>query len=175
MMVLRPTSSSFMRPAVVVTEDTKLHHSTFFDFSSGSAVMNLQEAAVLFVDLDYHIAALDVHRKRFRDIRPLGQRLAVLDHDRKGPHFHARRVEPGLAGAHVELPPVPGATQEFADARALVDAGLRRGQPRYACGLVERRARMWAAIEQRKELAVDMEHQDVASVDANHLVAAGRN
>ena len=34
---------------------------------------------------------------------------------------------------------------------------------------------MRAAIEQREELAVDVEHHDVAAVDAEHLVAAGRN
>ena len=34
---------------------------------------------------------------------------------------------------------------------------------------------MRAAVEQREEFAVDMEHDDVAAVDFNHLVAAGRN
>ena len=34
---------------------------------------------------------------------------------------------------------------------------------------------MRAAIEQREELAVDVEHDDVAAVDADNLVAAGRD
>ena len=34
---------------------------------------------------------------------------------------------------------------------------------------------MRAAIEQREELAVDVEHDDVAAIDVDHLVAAGRD
>ena len=34
---------------------------------------------------------------------------------------------------------------------------------------------MRAAIEQREEFAIDMEYDDVAAVDADDLVAAGRN
>src|SRR5580704_9898973 len=124
-----------------------------------------------------------MHRKGLCHIRALleslleffGQLLAALDCDRIGSYLDPLRIEPGLAGAHVEFPAVPGAAQQLADAGALVDAGLRRRQPRHACRLVERRALVRAAVEQRKELAVDMKHDDVAAVDADHLVAAGRN
>jgi hypothetical protein len=34
---------------------------------------------------------------------------------------------------------------------------------------------MRATIEQREEFAVDMEHDDVAALHADHLVAAGRD
>jgi hypothetical protein len=34
---------------------------------------------------------------------------------------------------------------------------------------------MRAAIEQREEFAIDVEHDDVAAVDAKNLVAAGRD
>jgi hypothetical protein len=34
---------------------------------------------------------------------------------------------------------------------------------------------MRTAIEQREELAIDVEHDDVAALDANNLVAAGRD
>ena len=34
---------------------------------------------------------------------------------------------------------------------------------------------MRAAVEQREELAVDMEHDDVAAIDLDHLVTARRN
>jgi hypothetical protein len=34
---------------------------------------------------------------------------------------------------------------------------------------------MRTAVEQRKELVAHMEHDDVAAVDADHLVAAGRD
>src|SRR6266403_1774909 len=100
---------------------------------------------------------------------------AVVEDNRIGPHLEAIRIEPGLPGAHVELPAMPGAAQQFADAGTLVDAGLRRGQPRHARRLVERRAGVRAAVEQREELAIDVEHDDVAPLHINHLVAAGRN
>src|SRR6478609_4093277 len=125
--------------------------------------------------LDGDVAVLDVNRKGLGDVRTLGQRFAVLDYDRVGPDLDALRVEPGLPGAHVEFPAVPGAAQQLADPGALVDAGLRRGQPRHARRLVERRAFVRTAVEQREELAVDMEHDDVAAIHANHLVAAGRD
>src|SRR5258708_37851404 len=109
----------------------------------------------LVVDLDNDVAVFDMHRKCLRHVRPLGQRLAVFDDDRIGPHLDALRIEPGLAGAHVELPAMPGATQEFADTGTLIDAWFGRGQPRDAGRLVERRAFVRTTIEQPEELAVD--------------------
>src|SRR5260370_39837984 len=129
----------------------------------------------LVVDLDNDVAVFDMHRKCLGHVRPPGQRLGVFDDDRIGPYLDALRIEPGLAGAHIEFPAVPGAAQEFADPRALIDSGLRRGQSRDAGGLVERRAFVRATIEQREELAVDMEHDNVAAVDIDHLVAAARD
>src|SRR3954469_13330787 len=79
---------------------------------------------------DDDVAVLDMNRECLGDIRPLGQRLAILDHDRIGPDLDALGVEPGLAVAHVELPPVPGAAEQLPDPRAFVDAGLLRRQPR---------------------------------------------
>jgi hypothetical protein len=34
---------------------------------------------------------------------------------------------------------------------------------------------MRTAVQEREELAIDMEHDNVAAVDADDLVAAGRN
>src|ERR1700750_2706836 len=53
--------------------------------------------------LDDDVAVFDVHRKRLGDIRPLGQRFALLDRYRVGPDLEALRIEPGLAVAHVEF------------------------------------------------------------------------
>src|SRR6201995_4873451 len=99
-----------------------------------------------------------MHRKRFGYVGPLLQSLAALDRDRIGTDFHPLRIEPGLTVAHVEFPAVPRTAQELADPRALVDAGLRRRQPRHAGRLFQRRAGMRAAVEQREELAIDVEH-----------------
>src|SRR5262249_40431848 len=106
---------------------------------------------------------------------PFRKVLAAFDGDRKGTDLEPLRIEPGLAVADVEFPAMPGTAQHLADARAMIDAGFRRGQPRHARRLVERRALVRAAVEQRKELAIDMEHDDVAAIDADDLVAAGRN
>ena len=64
-------------------------------------------------------------REGLGDIWAFCQGLAILDHDGIGADLDALRIEPGLAVAHVELPTVPGAAQEFADALADIDAGLR--------------------------------------------------
>lgn len=126
-------------------------------------------------DLDNHITVFDMHRKGLGDIRPFLQFLAAFHRDRIGPDLDPVRVEPRLAITHIEFPTVPGATEHFADTRALVNAGLRRGQPRHACGFLKRSAFVRAAVQQREELAIDMEHDDVAARDIDDLVAAGRD
>src|SRR4029079_4309339 len=132
--------------------------------------------------LDDDVAVLDMHREGLGDVRPLGEAvleffcdfLAPLDRDRIGTDLEAFRVEPGLAVAHVEFPAVPGATEQLADARALVDPRLGRGQTRHARRLFERRAGMRTAIEQREELAIDVEHDDVPARDAETLFPGRR-
>src|SRR5579871_376363 len=106
---------------------------------------------------------------------PLSEFPAAFDRDREGTDLEALRVEPRLAVAHVEFPAMPGTAQQFPDARTMIDARFRRRQPRHARRLVQRRALMGASVEQRKELAIDMEHDDVAAVDADDLVATWRN
>ena len=76
-----------------------------------------------------------LHRDRvgLGDIRAVGQvclgrgiggnRLLALDRDVIAPDAHARRVEPGLPAADVELPAVPGAAQYLARAAVLVLTG----------------------------------------------------
>src|SRR5437762_9440627 len=125
--------------------------------------------------LDDDVTILDKDWEGLGHIWALLQLFATLDGNRKGADFYALRIEPGLPVAHVEFPAVPAAAQEFADAGSLIDAGFRRGQPRHARGLVERRARVRTAVEQRKEFAIDVEDHDIAAFDANHLVAAGRD
>src|SRR6266478_6430866 len=108
------------------------------------------------LSLHNDVAVLDVDWKGLGHIRAFRQCLAVLDHHWIGPDLDAGRIEIGLAVAHVEFPAMPGAAQQLADPRTLIDAGLGRRQPRHARRPVERRAFMRAAVEQREELAVDM-------------------
>src|SRR5258707_6552358 len=63
------------------------------------------------------VAVLDVNRKCFGHIGTLGQRLAILNHHRISADPDAAGIEIGLAVAHVELPAVPGAAQQFPDPR----------------------------------------------------------
>src|SRR3954452_19432282 len=96
-------------------------------------------------------------RKSLGHVGTLLQFLAALDRDGGGADLDALGVEPGLPVAHVEFPAMPRAAQQLADPRALVNAGLRRGQPRHARRLLQGSAGMRTAIEQREELAIDME------------------
>src|SRR3974390_573824 len=127
--------------------------------------------------LDDDVGILDNDRESLGDVWPLfhfgGKLLTTFDRNRKRADLEALRIEPGLTVAHGDLPAVPRTAQQLADARALVNARFRRGQPRHARRLVERRALMRAAIEKREELAIDVEHDNVAGVDVHHLVAAG--
>src|ERR1700727_2212460 len=125
--------------------------------------------------LDDHVVVLNMDRKGFRHIGSLGERLAILDDNRISPDLDAFGIEPGLAVAHVEFPAVPGATEQFADTRALIHPGFRRGQPCYAGRLVERRTGMRAAIKQGEELAIGMEHDDVTALERDHFVTARRD
>ena len=142
-------------------------------YSPSNEMMIGIRVAVLRLDND--VAVFDMDRKGLGHVGSLLQLLAALDRDGIGAYFHAVRIEPGLTGAHVELPAVPGASQELADAVADIDAGLGRGQARDTGGFRQRCALMRAAIEQREELAIDMEDHDVAALHADNLVAAGRD
>src|ERR1700739_2409243 len=108
----------------------------------------------------------------FGHIGPFGEGLAVLDDHRIGPDLETLGIEPGLPGAHVEFPAMPGTAEQFADPRAIVNSRLRRGRACDAGRLIERRAGVRAAVEQRKELAIDVEYNDVASLKREHLVVA---
>src|SRR5947208_12719329 len=68
---------------------------------------------------------------------------------------------------------MPRAAQELADAVTDIDAGLWRRQSRNAGRFRQWRALMRTAIEQRKELAIDMEDHDIATLHVDNLVAAG--
>lgn len=70
---------------------------------------------------------------------------------------------------------MPGTAQHLPDPRALIDAGLGRGQPCHTSCFLQRGAFMRAAVQQRKELAVDVEHDDIAACDVDDLVAAGQD
>src|SRR5262249_61681184 len=68
-------------------------------------------------ELDDEVILLDRDREGFRDIGPLHQRRPRLDRYLERPRASRVRIAPGLAGADVELPAVPGAAQEFLLAR----------------------------------------------------------
>src|SRR5262245_65930560 len=71
-------------------------------------------------DVDDEVVLLDRDGEGLGDVRALGQLGAGLDLDRELPRLPGLRIAPGLAGANVELPAVPGAAQELAGARQAI-------------------------------------------------------
>ena len=65
--------------------------------------------------------------------------------------MHAVGIAPGLAGADIELPAMPGAAQHLALAGQAVFAGRRRYQAADDRPATERRALVRAAVDQREE------------------------
>ena len=75
--------------------------------------------------LHHHVVVLDADRHGFGHIGPGHQPRARLHRDRIGTRAHAGGVAPGLAGADVELPAVPGAADDLARAGVAVVARAR--------------------------------------------------
>ena len=88
--------------------------------------------------------------------------------------LHLLRVAPGLAGADVELPGVPGATDDLAAADVFVLAGLlRRTRPREVA--LARQPPGAAAVRQREELAAEVEPHDGAAASVTTSPAWGNS
>src|SRR5262249_54942647 len=131
-------------------------------------------------ELYYHVRTLDRcgvglghvgagHHPRYRGRWPLTWRSPALDADLVAPHPQSRRIDPRLAGAHVEFPAVPGTTQDLPRPLVPVLARPRRRDRPPQHAPTERSALMGAAIAQGVELALDVEDADGAPRDLHDL------
>src|SRR5919106_6924620 len=111
--------------------------------------------------LDHHIVLIDAHLEGLGDIGPLDDAAARLDAAGIAPCPGAGGVAPGLAGAEIELPAVPGAADDLAAAVIAVAAGLVGFDQADQLAAAKAAALMRAAIEQREVLALDVEDDDV--------------
>src|ERR1700719_3331475 len=124
--------------------------------------------------VQHDVFVFDADGKRLGHVGAFDQRRARRHRNRKLPRPDARRIAPGFAGAYVELPTVPWAADDLALPRIAVLAGLfgldQSGQAPFA----QAAALMRAAVGEREELALDVEHCDLAALDVDELAGAGR-
>src|SRR5262245_16700089 len=101
--------------------------------------------------LDHHVLVLDADRDGLRLVRPFDQARALLHRDLVAARLHLAGIAPGLAGADVELPGVPGTADDLALADVLVVARLvGEHQPGLLAG-AQAAAAMRTAIVEREE------------------------
>src|SRR5262249_7874385 len=133
--------------------------------------------------LDHHVVLLHPHRKGLGRVGPFHQLGARLDRGLELPDLEVVGIAPGLAGADVEFPAMPGAAHEFALAGDAVGAGTARSheadhpalahRPAAApLALARRPAGVRAAVGKREECAVDVEHADLTALDGDELLFA---
>src|ERR1700756_534504 len=125
-------------------------------------------------EIDDDVVALDSHRDRLGDIRPLHDGGARLDIHRIRLHAEAARIAVALAGTDVELPAVPGAAEDFARPRVFDLAGifgLRKTKQR---AFAEIGTLMRATIQEAEKFALDIEDRDRPAVELDEFSRARR-
>ncbi len=69
---------------------------------------------------------------------------------------------------------MPGTAQDLTLAVVFVVAGITRAHEARQHAIAEARAFVWALVGEREQLALDVEHDDVAALDAHALAGARR-
>src|SRR5262249_7193681 len=139
----------------------------FPDRAAGRDVTGLQ--------LHHQVILLNGDRKALRHVGALEQRLARLDAHLELARPHRLRIAPGLAGADVELPAVPGAAQKLVGPRQAVVSGPVGLHQRDDAALTERAALVRAAVGEREIFAAEIEDAELAAGRGHDLAAAGRD
>src|SRR3954447_15458606 len=107
--------------------------------------------------LDHHVVVLDADPEGLGHIGAFDQLGALLDRDAEAARLDLVGIAPGLAGADVELPGVPGAADDLPAAGGIVLAGpLGQDEPG-EIAFAEAAAAMRAAVAQREKFAVEVE------------------
>src|SRR4029450_13389832 len=108
--------------------------------------------------LDDDVVVLDLHRHGFGDIRACDQAGSSLDLDGVAGGADAGGIAPGLAGADVEFPAVPGAADDLARTGVAIVAGSVRFHEPGLLALKQAAAAVRAAVVEGEELAAQIEH-----------------
>src|SRR5262245_3922618 len=125
--------------------------------------------------LYHHVVVLDRDRHGLSHIGAGDQPGSRLHRNVVPPRAHARRITPGLAGAHVEFPAMPGAADDLAGPGiAVMTRSIRFYQSRLLA-VKEAAAPVRAAIVEREKLAAQIEHHDRPPVHLREPARAGRN
>src|SRR5262249_16747836 len=98
-----------------------------------------------------------------------------LHRDRVAACAHARRITPGLAGAHVEFPAMPGAADDLAGPGIAVMARSIRFHQSRLLAVKEAAPPVPATIVEPEKLAAHFEPPDPPPVPLGELAGAGRN
>src|SRR5262249_25929400 len=106
--------------------------------------------------LHHHVVVLDLDRHGLCDVGARDQPRSRLHRNVVPARANARRITPGLAGAHVEFPAVPGAADDLAGPGiAVIARPIRFHQPRLFA-VKEAAAPVRAAIVEREKLAAQI-------------------
>src|SRR5262245_50665043 len=127
------------------------------------------------LDVDDEVVLLDGDGEGLSDVGALHQVGSGLDLDGELPRLHGLGIAPGLAGANVELPAVPGAAEELAGARQAIVAGPAGGDQGDDHAAAQLGAFVRAAVRQGEVLATDVEEADLAAHHLHDLAGAGLN
>jgi glc operon protein GlcG len=111
--------------------------------------------------------------ERLDHIGAFQQLAAGLDRDRVLAHIGVVGIAIGLPGAHVELPPVPRAFEQFALPREPILARLIGEREPDKLAAAERGALMRTFVGKGEKLALDVEDADLAPLDGDKLARAG--
>src|SRR5262245_22670735 len=125
--------------------------------------------------LDDDVVVLDLDRYGFGDIGAGDQARSRLDLDGVAAGADAGGIAPRLAGADVEFPAVPGATDDLARTGVAIVAGSVRLHEPGLPTLKQAAAAVRASVVESEELAAQIEHDDRTPIDLRELARAGRN
>jgi hypothetical protein len=109
------------------------------------------------------------------DMRAFHRHGIRFDSNVEAAYTQALWIAPRLACAHMELPAVPGTSQNLPAGVILEHAGHVRLQHPPQSPLAQRAALMWAPVAQRKIVAVDIEDSDRSPGDRYDLTTSARD
>src|SRR5215831_12217695 len=124
------------------------------------------------LEIDDEIVLLDPDLERVGHIGPPEKLQARFDCHMKLPRPDGFRITPGLSRTDIELPAVPGATDELPRTRQAIFPGRARLRQADDHASAQLGALVRTAVGQGKIFAADIEEADLAAACADNLAAA---